>query len=65
MEEICDTPAEYWLAETPQALAPRKLGRQSAERERIFGINWNVILRKTVGWTPSEPSLRLGDPLYS
>jgi hypothetical protein len=24
-----------WLAETPQALAPRRLGRQSAERERI------------------------------
>ncbi|MED3760668.1 hypothetical protein P4555_16595 [Peribacillus frigoritolerans] len=20
MEEICDTPAEYWLAETPQTL---------------------------------------------
>ncbi|WP_343929344.1 hypothetical protein [Peribacillus frigoritolerans] len=25
-----------WLAETPQALVPRRLGRQSAERERIF-----------------------------
>ncbi|MGG3558873.1 hypothetical protein ABES23_19875, partial [Peribacillus frigoritolerans] len=32
-----------WLAETPQALVPRRLGRQSAERERISGINWNVI----------------------
>ncbi|WP_181762283.1 hypothetical protein [Bacillus sp. B4EP4a] len=29
----------YWLAETPQALAPRRLGRQSAERERISEIN--------------------------
>ncbi|MFJ7991718.1 hypothetical protein ACIQY5_05865 [Peribacillus frigoritolerans] len=28
-----------WLAETPQALAPRRLGRQSAERERISEIN--------------------------
>ncbi|MFE5426347.1 hypothetical protein [Peribacillus simplex] len=28
----------YWLAETPQALAPRRLGRQSAERERISEI---------------------------
>ncbi|WP_343929277.1 hypothetical protein [Peribacillus frigoritolerans] len=29
----------YWLAETPEALAPRRLGRQSAERERISEIN--------------------------
>ncbi|MFE5044396.1 hypothetical protein [Peribacillus simplex] len=29
----------YWLAETPQALAPRRLCRQSAERERISEIN--------------------------
>jgi hypothetical protein len=28
-----------WLAKTPQALAPRRLGRQSAERERISEIN--------------------------
>jgi len=35
-----------WLAETPQTLAWRRLGRQPAERERISGINWNVILRK-------------------
>ncbi|MEF2093282.1 hypothetical protein V3595_01225 [Bacillus sp. CFBP9009] len=33
----------YWLAETPQALAPRRLGRQSAERERISEINWNFF----------------------
>ncbi|WP_260288576.1 hypothetical protein [Peribacillus aracenensis] len=31
----------YWLAETPQPLAARRLGRQSAERERISEINWN------------------------
>ncbi|MGM0886769.1 MAG: hypothetical protein ACQEW5_07365 [Bacillota bacterium] len=29
-----------WLAETPQALAPRRLGRRSAERERISEIDW-------------------------
>ncbi|WP_413022437.1 hypothetical protein [Peribacillus frigoritolerans] len=29
----------YWLAETPQALALKRLGRQSAERERISSIN--------------------------
>ncbi|MDQ7860825.1 hypothetical protein RCO48_06440 [Peribacillus frigoritolerans] len=34
---------KYWLVETPQTLASRRLGRQSAERERISGINWNVI----------------------
>ncbi|MDO7487646.1 hypothetical protein Q5O89_21230 [Peribacillus frigoritolerans] len=28
-----------WLAETPQTLASRRLGRQSAERERISEIN--------------------------
>ncbi|MDP1419016.1 hypothetical protein Q8G35_11380 [Peribacillus simplex] len=31
-----------WLAETLQALALMWLGRQSAERERISEINWNV-----------------------
>ncbi|WP_343929470.1 hypothetical protein [Peribacillus frigoritolerans] len=30
-----------WLAETPQTLVSRRLGRQSAERERISEINWN------------------------
>ncbi|CAN7167604.1 hypothetical protein LJR015_000239 [Peribacillus frigoritolerans] len=35
-----------WLAETPQTLASRRLGRQSAERERISEINWNVLLKK-------------------
>ncbi|MBL3642127.1 hypothetical protein JMN23_07025 [Bacillus sp. RHFB] len=35
-----------WLAETPQALASRRLGRQSAERERISEINRNTFLRK-------------------
>ncbi|MED3788771.1 hypothetical protein P4576_16325, partial [Peribacillus frigoritolerans] len=28
-----------WLAETPQALAPRRLGRRLAERERISEID--------------------------
>ncbi|MFY0783019.1 hypothetical protein AB1K18_22410 [Peribacillus simplex] len=37
-----------WLAETPQALAPRRLGRQSAERERISEIKLNVFYKKTV-----------------
>ncbi|MCU6602104.1 hypothetical protein OCO53_16665 [Peribacillus frigoritolerans] len=30
---------KYWLAETPQALALMRPGRQSAERERISSIN--------------------------
>jgi hypothetical protein len=33
----------YWLAETPQALALRRLGRQSAERERISEISCNFF----------------------
>jgi hypothetical protein len=28
-----------WLAETPQMLVSRRLGRHSEERERISGIN--------------------------
>ncbi|MCT4475770.1 hypothetical protein N0U24_01175 [Peribacillus frigoritolerans] len=32
-----------WLAKTPQRLAVRRLGRQSAERERISEINSNVF----------------------
>ncbi|MGE7683519.1 hypothetical protein [Peribacillus simplex] len=33
-----------WLAETPQTLAVRRLGRrQSAERERVSEINWNFF----------------------
>ncbi|MGW8428251.1 hypothetical protein ACWGJQ_22645 [Peribacillus simplex] len=32
-----------WLAEPPQALALMRLGRQSAERERISEINWNAF----------------------
>ncbi|MBX9954643.1 hypothetical protein H7T43_06925 [Peribacillus simplex] len=35
-----------WLAKTPQAHALMRLGRQSAERERISEINWNVLLKK-------------------
>ncbi|WP_440969576.1 hypothetical protein ACSS6N_14260 [Peribacillus frigoritolerans] len=32
-----------WLAETPQTLASRRIGRQSAERERDSEINSNVF----------------------
>ncbi|WHX65354.1 hypothetical protein QNH26_16820 [Peribacillus frigoritolerans] len=38
-----------WLAETPQALAAKRLGRQSAERGRISEINCNFYYEKTVG----------------
>jgi hypothetical protein len=34
-----------WLAETPQALAPRRLGRRSAERERISEIDWTFLIK--------------------
>ncbi|MED3833737.1 hypothetical protein [Peribacillus frigoritolerans] len=36
----------FLLAETPQAHALMRLGRQAAERERISEINWNVFLKK-------------------
>ncbi|MFH0070666.1 hypothetical protein, partial [Peribacillus sp. NPDC056705] len=32
-----------WLAKTPQPLAVRRLGRQSAERERISEIDLNLF----------------------
>ncbi|MDQ7862872.1 hypothetical protein RCO48_23080 [Peribacillus frigoritolerans] len=35
-----------WLAETRSRLPARRLGRQSAERERISEISWNVINKK-------------------
>jgi hypothetical protein len=38
-----------WLAKTPQTLALMRLGRQSAERERISEINSNFSMEKIVG----------------
>ncbi|MFS0812330.1 hypothetical protein [Peribacillus phoenicis] len=35
-----------WLAETPQTLASRRLGRQSAERELISEIDWTFLNKK-------------------
>ncbi|MFS0599363.1 hypothetical protein AB1L16_21930 [Peribacillus frigoritolerans] len=32
-----------WLAETLETFTSRRHGRQSAERERISGIDWNQI----------------------
>ncbi|WHY56143.1 hypothetical protein [Peribacillus simplex] len=51
-----------WLVETPQALAPRRLGRQSAERERISENQRECFLEKTVGWSHPELCLRLVYP---
>ncbi|PAL09463.1 hypothetical protein, partial [Peribacillus simplex] len=34
------------LAENPQALTPRRLGRQSAERERISEFDWMFLNKK-------------------
>ncbi|MGE7648678.1 hypothetical protein ACQKM1_12955 [Peribacillus frigoritolerans] len=35
-----------WLAEILEVFKSRRLGGQSAERERISRIDWNEILRK-------------------
>ena len=35
-----------WLAETPQALALMRLGRRSAERERISEIDWTFLMKR-------------------
>ncbi|MGG0414122.1 hypothetical protein [Peribacillus simplex] len=39
MKKFATLLPNYWLAETPQALALMRLGRQSAESERISEIN--------------------------
>jgi hypothetical protein len=41
LKKIATLLPKNWLTETPQALAPRRHGRQSAERERISEINWD------------------------
>ncbi|WHX68382.1 hypothetical protein QNH26_07310 [Peribacillus frigoritolerans] len=41
MEKFATLQPNNWLAETPQTLTSRRLGRQSAERERISEIKWN------------------------
>ncbi|WP_148357474.1 hypothetical protein [Peribacillus simplex] len=51
-----------WLAKTPLDSCGGRLGRQSAERERIFEINWN-FLKKNCRLVYSEPCLRLVYPL--
>ncbi|MEY9869198.1 Flp pilus assembly protein TadD [Peribacillus sp. B2I2] len=37
-----------WLADTPQALALMRLGRQSAERERISEIKLELFFNKAL-----------------
>ncbi|MFS0811048.1 hypothetical protein [Peribacillus phoenicis] len=46
-----------WLAETPQPLAVRRLGRQSAERERISSINSerSLIIADRLNYLQLEP----------
>ncbi|WHX64871.1 hypothetical protein QNH26_14170 [Peribacillus frigoritolerans] len=44
------------LAETPQTLALRRLGRQSAERERISEIN-STFFKKIVGSLSNLPAV--------
>ncbi|MGG3231478.1 hypothetical protein, partial [Peribacillus frigoritolerans] len=48
-----------WLAETPQTLEARRLGRQSAERERISEINWNLFKIKKLQANSLFPRVRL------
>ncbi|MEX6702151.1 hypothetical protein ABS315_21525 [Peribacillus frigoritolerans] len=49
MEEIATLLPNNWLAETPQTLTLMRLGRQSAERERISEIKGNFNKKKTAG----------------
>ncbi|MES9736245.1 hypothetical protein ABWK46_02685 [Peribacillus frigoritolerans] len=43
MKKVATLLPNNWLTNTPQTLASRRLGRQSAERERISEINYNVF----------------------
>ncbi|MFJ5749260.1 hypothetical protein ACIP97_11855 [Peribacillus frigoritolerans] len=49
MEEIATLLPNNWLTETPQTPVSRRLGRQSAERERISEIKGNFFKKKTAG----------------
>ncbi|WP_330501210.1 hypothetical protein V2I71_15345 [Peribacillus frigoritolerans] len=46
LKEFATLLPKNWLAETPQALASRRLGRQSAERERISESDWMFLNKK-------------------
>ncbi|UYY98098.1 hypothetical protein OJ967_22235 [Peribacillus frigoritolerans] len=46
MKKIATLLPNNWLAETPQPLAVRRLGRQSAEMERVSEINWIFFAKK-------------------
>ncbi|MFC5361618.1 hypothetical protein [Peribacillus frigoritolerans] len=46
MKKFATLLPKNWLAENPQALAPRRLGRQSAVRERISEIDWMFLNKK-------------------
>ncbi|PEF35794.1 hypothetical protein CON84_21085 [Bacillus sp. AFS094228] len=50
-----------WLAETPETLAPRMLGRQSAKGSG-FLESTEMIFKKNSRLDIPEPSLRRGDP---
>ncbi|MFS0811268.1 hypothetical protein [Peribacillus phoenicis] len=43
MKKYATLLSKNWLAETPETLALMRLGRHSAERERISEINWNLF----------------------
>ncbi|MED3834951.1 hypothetical protein [Peribacillus frigoritolerans] len=43
LKEFATLLPKNWLAETPQALALMRLGRQSAERERISESDWTFL----------------------
>ncbi|WP_347939999.1 hypothetical protein AAEY33_19365 [Peribacillus simplex] len=57
MKKFATLLPNYWLAETPQTLTARRLGRQSAERERISEINWNFLKQKNCRQTRFSSSL--------
>ncbi|WHY96468.1 hypothetical protein [Peribacillus simplex] len=46
MKKFATLLPKNWLAETPQPLAVRRLGRQSAERERISEIKLEFLKEK-------------------
>jgi hypothetical protein len=48
MEEICKILPNNWLDEPPLPLAVRRLGRQSAESERVSEIKGNFF-KKNAG----------------
>ncbi|MGG0789090.1 hypothetical protein ABE132_10175 [Peribacillus simplex] len=60
MKKFATLLPKNWLAETPETLALMRLGRQSAERERVSEINCNGFFSENWIFIEFDYSLKRG-----